>query len=44
MNVKEERYETTRNEIFESIGVDSGSKLVALIVTSAGNDVSRFSI
>ena len=39
-----ERSDSTKNTIFELIGVESGSKLVALISTSAGNDVQKSSL
>jgi hypothetical protein len=39
-----EIYDFTRITIFESIGVDSGPKLGAIIFTSAGNDVQKISL
>ena len=39
-----ERYDFTIITIFGSIGVDSGPKLVAIIFTSAGNDVQKISL
>jgi hypothetical protein len=34
----------TRYKLFESIGIEPMSKFVTLIVNSAGNDVSKFSL
>jgi hypothetical protein len=39
-----ERYNFTSITIFGSIGVNSGPKLVAIIFTSAGNDVQKISL
>jgi hypothetical protein len=39
-----ERYDFTIITIFGSIGVDSGPKLVAIIFTTAGNDVEIISL
>ena len=39
-----ERYDFTKITIFGLIGVDSSPKLVAIIFTSAGNDVQKIEV